>query len=428
MTMKLRNLLLLLATTLAFVACKKTSEPATTPSDYRFDVVMTQAERITEDEGITFEQNQFMLMFTNEEQGQLSLLIQCEEYETSLSAGTYSYSRGSLIGCLFLTTDERSYTFAGGSVDVALTERVYTIDATLTDANGNKYHFTYEGEISNMIEEDNYFVNAELKSAARLLPEQKYEISEGDLGIAFTHNTYALGLVFTPEQGSEILNAGTYSVTLGNLKIEECVYANSMNPNEQYSFSGGEIKVEGDIDGYIFDIVLTDAEGRVFKFSYEGVVTCMMTRFENAECISRCEGYVDGPDAYNYVIKFGRYLESSIDNPLLICFQLCIYGQKVDKSAEGYYRVPNGKYTFDKENFAKSGTIYGDNSYSYVYINGTEVLLDDATLEVTDEDATLSATILRVNHGNTDEIEYYFRHEGDILASEGEEFKAQFSE
>ena len=307
--MKLRNLLLLLATTLAFVACKKTSEPATKPSDYRFDVVMTQAERITEDEGISFEQNQFMLMFTNEEQGQLSLLIQGEQNETSLSAGTYSYSRGSLIGCLFLTTDERSYTFAGGSVDVALTERVYTIDATLTDANGNKYHFTYEGEISNMIEEDNYFVNAELKSAARLLPEQKYEISEGDLGIAFTHNTYALGLVFTPEQGSEILNAGTYSVTLGNLKIEECVYANSMNPNEQYSFSGGEIKVEGDIDGYIFDIVLTDAEGRVFKFSYEGVVTCMMTRFENAECISRCEGYVDGPDAYNYVIKFGRYLE-----------------------------------------------------------------------------------------------------------------------
>jgi hypothetical protein len=75
-----------------------------------------------------------------------------------------------------------------------------------------------------------------------------------------------------------------------------------------------------------------------------------------------------------------------------------------------------------------SGTIYGDNSYSYVYINGTEVLLDDATLEVTDEGATLSATILRVNHGNTDEIEYYFRHEGDILASEGEEFKAQYSE
>ena len=428
--MRLRNLLLLLATALAFVACKKTQEPATKPSEYLFDIKMTQAERITEieEEGITFEQNQFMVLFTNEEQGQLSLLIQGEENETSLSAGTYSYSRGSLIGCLFLTTDERSYTFAGGSVDVALTERVYTIDATLTDANGYKYHFTYEGEISNMIEEDKYFVNAELKSAVRLLPEQKYEISEGDLGIAFTHSTYALGLVFTPEQGSEILNAGTYSVTLGNLKIEECVYANSMNPNEQYSFSGGEIKVEGDIDGYIFDIVLTDAEGRVFKFSYEGVVTCMMTRFVNAECISRCEGYVDGPDAYNYVIKFGRYLELSSDNPLLICFQLCIYGQKVDKSAEGYYRVPNGTYTFDKENFAKSGTIYGDNSYSYVYINGTEVLLNDATLEVTDEGATLSATILRVDHGNTDEIEYYFTYEGDILASEGEEFKAQYSE
>ena len=430
-TMRLRELFfLLLALPLTFAACKKSEAPQT--AEYLYNVEMTKAERLMEiaEEGVTFEQNQFMLHFESENHGELMLLIQGEVGETALTAGTYKSLRGALVlnACAYMTEDESLHQFAEGSVTVALSDKVYTIEATFTNATDDKYHFTYKGEIRNMVEESKYYVEREITSAERLLPAERHEISEGDIGIAFIHGTYVLGMAFTPEQGMDIITAGTYSETLNNLKINECIYYNAANIVEQYRFTSGEVKVEGEVDNYVFDITLTDAEGRVFKFTYDGFVTYMMTRFENAECTSRCEGYCDGPDAYNYVVTFGRHLELPLGDPRTTSFLLCIYGPEVEKSADGYYRVPNGTYTFDKENFAQSGTIYGDSDYSYVIIGEMEELMGDATLVVTDEGATLTATILKKTTQGNDEIEYYFSYEGALLAREGDDFKAEYSE
>lgn len=423
--MRLRGLLFaLLALPLTFVACKKSEAPQT--AEYLYNVEMTKAERLMEiaNEGTTLDKNQFMVLFTDQQQNTLEIFIQGEESETALTAGTYKSERGALVlaHCRFVTKENSAYEFSEGIAEVTLPEEnVYDIELTFTNATGDKFHFSYEGEINNMVEDNIYFVDAVLNRAERLLPAEKYEISEGDLGIAFIHDTYVLGLAFTPEQGTDIITAGTYSETLNNLKIDECIYYNGMNHSEQYHFTSSEIKVEGDVDGYVFDILLTDTEGRLFKFSYEGVVTYMMTRFEDAECISRCEGYCDGP-AYNYVLIFGRNLDMPLGDIRSTSFQVCVYGEEVEKNADGYYRVPNGTYTFDTENIAKSGTIYGDSGYSYVILGNMEVPLVDATLEVTDEGATLNATILKETPTGMDEIEYYFSYKGDILAKEADNF------
>jgi hypothetical protein len=424
--MKLRNLLLLLATTLAFVACKKTSEPATKPSDYRFDVVMTQAERISEipEEGIGFEQNQFMLMFTNQEQGQLSLLIQGEDSETSLSAGTYSSSRGSLViqGCAFATPDESVYTFTEGSVDVALTERVYTIEATLADANGDKYHFTYEGAIANMTDYDKYDVHVKLNQAERLLPEDKWEISKGDIGIMFKAglDDNILCIVLTAEQGKDVITEGTYSSELGNLKVDEGHYLPTLQPSA-IKFVSGEVVVKGDYDGYSFDMLFTDSDGKTYHFIYEGIVNKMLVNYENSEYYARCLGYFEGA-TYNFVVNLGRNIGQEYDNSTSKQrFVLDLYSEKVEKDANGNYKIPNGTYKLDNQDTTNEWTIgQGGSCLEYGF---TEILFMDATLEVTDEGMTLQATELYLDGsaGATFTVVY----SGETLAVEDSKFVAE---
>ena len=88
--MKLNKLfLLMLALPLAFGGCKKSEAPKS-GSEYLFDVQMSAAERVMEVEGTTFEDNQFMLVFTDaSESCMLTIFIQGEAGEKALHAGEY---------------------------------------------------------------------------------------------------------------------------------------------------------------------------------------------------------------------------------------------------------------------------------------------------------------------------------------------------
>ena len=115
--MKLNKLfLLMLALPMALVACKNSDAPKV-ESEYLFDVKMANAERMSEiaEEGITFEDNQFFIAFTDKnESHMLTLLIQGEEGETTLSAGTYTSARGAVVldGSMLATKDGTVYPFA----------------------------------------------------------------------------------------------------------------------------------------------------------------------------------------------------------------------------------------------------------------------------------------------------------------------------
>ena len=192
---------------LALVGCNKKEAPR---AEYLFDINMTQAERVTEitEEGITLEENRFMVVFTDDKEScMLTLLIQGEEGETTLSAGTYNRAL-ELDECIFVTENGSQYTFSEGIVNVALENKIYTIDALFSDAKGKKYHFTYEGLIANMAEEEEvteYFVDSKMKSADRLIPAEFYDISDGDMGITLTDGLYTLAMVFTLEDGKDVV-------------------------------------------------------------------------------------------------------------------------------------------------------------------------------------------------------------------------------
>lgn len=426
--MKLNKLfLIMLALPLALVACNKNETPIS-GSDYLFDVKMTQAERVKEiaEEGIILEDNQFMLVFTDQNEScMLSLFIQGEDGETVLAAGTYNRALV-LDSCVFVAEDETAYSFNEGVVNIALDNKVYNIEALLTDANGKEYRFTYEGEIANMTEEDEYseyFVHRDMTSADRLLPIEKYEISEGDIGILFfdkTSYTY-FAMVFTPEEGKDVLTAGTYSVELGNLKVTEGFYSNG-NTTETHYFVDGEVSVEGDVDGYKFEFLLYDDKDRTFHITYDGIVKWMMTTFDDSEYSGLCFGHFEGCENYNYVLWFGRNIGNEYENdPRKQRFVVNIYADEVEIDSNGYYKIPNGTYTLDNTNSTATGTI--SMMDTYIELGQEDTIFKDATLVITDEGATLTATVYK-DLNLQDAFDCTLTYKGEVLAKQSEDFVA----
>jgi hypothetical protein len=419
--MKLNKLfLLMLALPLAFGGCKKSEAPKS-GSEYLFDVQMSAAERVMEVEGTTFEDNQFMLVFTDaSESCMLTIFIQGEAGEKALHAGEYKRALD-IESCMFIAEDETVYTFVDGVVNVALEDKVYDIEALFTDAEGGKYRFAYEGKIF-MNEDDLYFVNKKMRKAERLTPEALYDIKTGDIGVMFVSEAsdYTFAMVFALEDGKDVLTAGMYSTDLGNLRVEEGFYATA-DGKEVYRFVSGEAKVEGDVDGYSLDFLLYDAEGRSFHITYEGVVSWMMTTFEDAECYARCFGHYEGCESYNYVLWLGRYAGYEQDNnPAKQRFAINIFSPVVEKDSNGYFRVPNGTYTFDAKNSTAEFTI--SDADTYVEFGKTDAIITDATLEITDEGATLTAKVYRDAQLGGD-VEYTMTYKGEILAVQAEEFE-----
>ena len=428
--MKLNKLfLLMLALPMALVACKDSDAPKV-ESEYLFDIKMATAERVSEiaEEGVTFEDNQFFIALTDKSESCMAtLLIQGEENEETLRAGTYTSARGSLImeSCLLATEDETIYPFEGGegSVTVTLSEaKVYTIEATFTDANGDKFHFTYEGAIANMSDEDRYFVHENMRISQRCLPAEKYNIKDGDIGLLFSNDSdsYRLAIVLTLEEGNDILTAGTYSTDLGNLHVDEGFYVKTSDASVT-TFVSGEVKVTGDVDSYSFDMLFVDAEGKNYHFTYDGLVTWMIYRFEEPEYYGRCFGYYEDSTAYNYVLWFGRNIGIEHDtNASKQRYMLDVYGPKVKKDADGYYKVPNGTYTLDKKSTFDEWTISQVNSY--IEIGTTqEVEYEQVTLVVTDECTTITITV-------EDGTEITMVYNGELKTEEVSDFNGELNE
>jgi hypothetical protein len=428
--MRLNKLfILILALPLALVACKKSEAPKV-DTEYLFNINMTQAERITKiaEGGQTLSANQFMLQFTDKEQsGTLSLFIQGEDGETTLSAGSYKSLRGALVleSSLYVTKDNTSYPFTNGEgiVEVSLSEDIYTIVADITDAKGNKFHFTYEGAIENMSESSKYDVHAELNLAERLLPAEKYEISDGDIGMLFSSGgtNHLLTVVLTPTEGEDVITAGTYSTELGNLKIEEGFYVPSTSNPVEHKFVSGEVKVEGNVDGYSFDMLFIDSDEKTYHFIYNGSIKRMMVNFEDPEYYARCHGYYEGP-TYNFTLWLGRNISRDYENsPIKQRFVLDIYSAKVEKDANGNYKIPNGTYKLDPKNSTNEWTIAQQNSC--LEFGTAEIFFRDATLEVTDDSLTFTATEY-LSNGAAGAV-FTVKYSGETIAIEDNNFKAE---
>ena len=195
-----------------------------------------------------------------------------------------------------------------------------------------------------------------------------------------------MGTVLVGADGEEVLSAGTYTAANGGLMMEG--FELYVGETEEYFFEGGDgtIVVGGDIEGYTFDIELTDAEGQNFHFTYEGVVEAMDPKaglptedvtFEAAYC----EGVYYGTqytETYNYYLVISD-LGSDEDGYAFAggtYYQIDLYSVEGTVDEEDYIHIPAGTYTFDADDTCAEWTL--GNYYSGYYKINAEGTAYDA--------------------------------------------------
>lgn len=223
-----------------------------------------------------------------------------------------------------------------------------------------------------------------------------------------------LGVVIVGAEGESILQAGTYTTDNGGLMMEG--FELYVGETEEYFFEGGDgtIVVGGDIDGYTFDIELTDADAQNFHFTFEGVVEDMQlpTNELPTEPVNFTAENLDGEyygteysPTYNYyIILSDKGLDAEgYSLPGGTYYQVDLYSVEGAVDAEGYIHIPAGTYVFDVNDTMAEWTL--GNYYSgYFKINadGTAYegkgVFEAGQAVVNENGITLTVTVGGVEH------------------------------
>ena len=133
------------------VAVKQEAKPA---KEYLYDVEMVYAERYDLEEH-SLPDNYFLIAFyTADGNILLGTVLLGAEGESILSAGTYTAANGGLLmeGFELYVGETEEYFFEGGDGTIVVGGDLYgyTFDIELTNAEGQNFHFTYEGTVEAM--------------------------------------------------------------------------------------------------------------------------------------------------------------------------------------------------------------------------------------------------------------------------------------
>ena len=259
-----------------------------------------------------------------------------------------------------------------------------------------------------------YLYNETLAYAERVsLAEYGYPSHYFLIAFYTADGNILIGTVLVGDSGESILSAGTYNVANGGLMIEGVELY--VGETEEYFFEGGdgEIVVGGDIEGYTFDIDVTNAEGQNFHFTYEGIVEAMDPS-ENlpSEPVNFTAESLDGvyyateySPTHNYFITLS---DKGLDDDGYAqaggtYYQLDLYSVEGNVDAEGYIHIPAGTYAFDVNDTMAEWTL--GNYYSgYFKINadGTaydaKAIFQSGNAVVTADGITLNLVIAGVEH------------------------------
>ena len=290
-----------------------------------------------------------------------------------------------------------------------------------------------------------YLFDEELAYAERLsLAEYGFPDNYFLIGFYNEAGNILLGAVLVGQEGESILQAGTYTAANGGLLIEG--FELYVGETEEYFFEGGDgtVVVGGDIDGYTFDIELTDADAQNFHFTYEGVVENMKlggdlpTEDVVFEAIY-CEGEYYGTeysDTYNYYLLLSD-LGSDEDGYAMAggtYYQVDLYSVEGEVDAEGYIHVPAGTYTFDVDDSTAEWTMGNYYSgYAKVSADGTaydaKSAFQSGKAVVTENSITLEVMIGGVKHTVTynGEPKIYVGGVTPPTPGEGVEFTANYA-
>ena len=290
-----------------------------------------------------------------------------------------------------------------------------------------------------------YLFNEELAYAERLsLAEYGFPDNYFLIGFYNEAGNILLGAVLVGQEGESILQAGTYTAANGGLMIEG--FELYVGETEEYFFEGGDgtVIVGGDIDGYTFDIELTDADAQNFHFTFEGVVENMKLGgdlptedvvFEAVYCEGEYYG-TEYSDTYNYYLLLSD-LGSDEDGYALAggtYYQVDLYSVEGEVDADGYIHVPAGTYTFDVNDTTAEWTIGNYYSgYAKVSADGTaydaKSAFQSGKAVVTENSIVLEVMIGGVKHTVTynGEPKIYVGAVTPPTPGEGVEFTANYA-
>ena len=259
-----------------------------------------------------------------------------------------------------------------------------------------------------------YLYNEEMAYATRVsLAEYGFPYNYYLIAFYSADGSILLGAVIVGAEGENILSAGTYTAANGGLLMEGFEFY--VGETEEYFFEGGDgtIVVGGDIDGYTFDIELTDADGENFHFTYEGVVEAMNPKaglpqepvnftadIFNAEYY----GLEYSPTHNYYVLLSDKGLnEEGYAYAGGTYYQLDLYSVEGNVDSEGYIHIPAGTYTFDKSDSMAEWTLGNYYSgYSKVKEDGTayeaQSGFESGQAVVTENGITLEVMIAGYKH------------------------------
>ena len=258
--------------------------------------------------------------------------------------------------------------------------------------------YLYDMTMQNATRIPNYILEIAFEDG-RVLPDHLFAI-----GFNNEDGVLEFAVALMGNEGDAVLQAGSYTTENGGFVIYP-EFEQSVDDNDkEYLLARGDVKVEGDVNGYTFDILLEDTEGNLFHFTYEGQVENMRpdevatsVEYEALYCYGECFGYTYG-NTYNYYLHLTDFeMKDGVPVGGTKYYSLDLYSIKGELDGEGNMIIPAGEYTLDPDGTMAEWTI--SPAYSWlVPIGYSNTQFSEAKLVVTESGATLTALIKDVVH------------------------------
>ena len=330
----------LLALPLLMAACNKAENPSNNGEEpkYVMEMEMAAAMRLSSIE-VDLPDNAFALVFMDDaENTALQILITGEEGETILKAGEYNIE-GSL---LQIIATEEEYEFDEGVAVVEFADDIYSFDIVLTNQNGD-YHFTYEGVVINMSEDEPVppgdeefvfeasFFGGEYYAPNSETPTHNYFFVLSDVLVEGTMVKYPANYFYFDLYSDESNETNTIPNGVYVFDTANTFATGTCSELYSISFSTDEV---GDLEWHIFTegtITVTDGkvvanmvreDGLKMTISYEGDLSLPEADNDN-DSISTLEGdFKFEFNDYKYVAQYyGDFYTDDTDNWVILIYE-----------------------------------------------------------------------------------------------------------
>lgn len=360
------------------VAVKQAAKGEDPKPEYAMDVKLAAAQRYASSE-FGLSDSHFALAFADDtENVELFLLLVGAEGETVLAAGDYSSNTDSLLAeeCeVFVWEPAAQYTFTEGVASVAVDGDTYTFDIELADEDAQLYHFTYEGTVQDMVPAEKPAPEAFVPVKVEAYRADTWDLGNFELDLYIDENNYhSLDMQDLVAPNDKYLTAGHYSMEDGsvtswsnfvhNIETGEGAYVVAAELDLTHN-EDGTSTLKGYFESEYGQRLNIDWTGVIagFDFSAGGVTP------EPGETVEFTAQFFDGTyygDGNYYIVVSDAVVTGSygVDGGTYYYFDIYAGVETEDLS------VPNGVYTFDKNNSYADGTFTEEYGYGFLLTDG----------------------------------------------------------